>query len=149
MKSKIIITGICITLLGGSYSVANEGHDHSADKGSMKMDHGLMIEDHGMMQHEETGNESDAVEVGNKICPVSGEKVGEMGEIVKVEHNGKIYNLCCAMCAKDFKEDPEKYVKIVEEEMKQYEEGRSGHDEESEEGHEHEAGGHDHDHGHE
>lgn len=57
------------------------------------------------------------VEVGNKICPVSGEKVGGMGDVVKYEHNGKIYNLCCAMCAKDFKKDPEKYSKIAEDEV--------------------------------
>jgi YHS domain-containing protein len=67
------------------------------------------------------------VEVGNAVCPVSGEKVGEMGQVVKHEYNGKIYNLCCAMCAKDFKKDPEKYVKIVEEAMKQHEESGAEH----------------------
>lgn len=58
-----------------------------------------------------------AVEVGNKICPVGGEKVGEMGDIEKIEHNGKIYNLCCAMCAKDFSKDPDKFAKIAEDEV--------------------------------
>jgi YHS domain-containing protein len=58
-----------------------------------------------------------AVEVGNKICPVSGEKVGEMGEVETIEHNGKIYNLCCAMCAKDFSKDPDKYAKIADDEV--------------------------------
>ena len=53
------------------------------------------------------------VEVGNKICPVSGEKVpgpgekGAMGEAVKYEYNAKLYNLCCNMCIKDFKKDPD------------------------------------------
>ena len=59
-----------------------------------------------------------AVEAGNKICPVSGDKAGEMGEIVQVEHNGKKYNLCCKMCIKDFNKDPEKYIKKAEEEVK-------------------------------
>jgi YHS domain-containing protein len=59
------------------------------------------------------------VEVGNKICPVSGEEVGKMGDVVKFEHNGKIYNFCCAMCIKDFKKDPEKYSKIAEDEVAQ------------------------------
>ncbi len=66
-----------------------------------------------------------AVEVGNKICPVSrdaipvpGEK-GTMGDNpVKVEYKGKIYNLCCPMCVKDFKNDPAKYSKIAEEQAK-------------------------------
>lgn len=54
------------------------------------------------------------VEVGNTICPVSGEKVGEMGEVVKVESNGKKYNLCCSMCKKDFMKNQEKFSKIAE-----------------------------------
>lgn len=58
-----------------------------------------------------------AVEVGNTICPVSKEKVGEMGEVVKYEYNGKVYNLCCPACKKDFAKDPEKYSKIVEDEV--------------------------------
>ncbi len=62
------------------------------------------------------------IEVGNKICPVSGEKVpvvgesSEMGGPVKYEYNGKIYNLCCPMCIKDFKNNPEKYSKKADEE---------------------------------
>ncbi len=57
------------------------------------------------------------VEVGNKICPVSGEKVGEMGEIITYEYNGKIYNLCCEACLKDFGKNPEKFSKIAEDEV--------------------------------
>ncbi len=59
------------------------------------------------------------VEVGNKICPVSGEKIkkSEMGEPVKIEHNGKIYGLCCPMCIKDFKKDPDKYAAIADKEV--------------------------------
>lgn len=76
------------------------------------------------VQQEGQGEKSKAVEVNNKICPVSGNKVpapgekGEMGEAVKYEYNGKIYNLCCPMCIKDFKKNPEKYSKIAEDEVK-------------------------------
>ena len=66
-----------------------------------------------------------AVEVGNKTCPVSGDKIpvpGEKGTMgddpVKVEYKGKIYNLCCPMCVKDFKKNPEKYSGIAEKEVK-------------------------------
>ncbi len=59
----------------------------------------------------------EVVDVGNKICPISGEKVGEMGEIVKHEYNGKSYNLCCSMCLRDFKNDPEKFSRIAEDEV--------------------------------
>ncbi len=54
------------------------------------------------------------VQVDNKICPVSGEKVGEMGDAVSIEHNGKMYHLCCTMCKKDFKANPDKFAKIAE-----------------------------------
>ncbi len=58
-----------------------------------------------------------SVEVGNKLCPVSGEKVGTMGKGVQYKYNGKIYNLCCPMCKKDFKNNPDKFSKIAEEEV--------------------------------
>ena len=72
---------------------------------------------------EQTTAKKELVEVGNKICPVSGEKIPEageksdMGEVIKYEYNGKIYNLCCPMCIKDFKKNPEKYSKIAEDEV--------------------------------
>jgi YHS domain-containing protein len=56
--------------------------------------------------------------IGNKICPISGKPVEKMGGPVEIEHNGKLYNLCCKMCAKDFQADPEKFMKKAEEEMK-------------------------------
>lgn len=57
----------------------------------------------------EMSMDAKTVEVGNKICPISGEKI-VMGKEGKVEHNGKTYNLCCQMCEKDFKKDPQKYI---------------------------------------
>lgn len=56
------------------------------------------------------------IEVGNKICPVSGNPVGKMGPVVKHEYKGKIYNLCCGMCPATFNKNPEKYAKIAEKE---------------------------------
>ena len=57
----------------------------------------------------------EVVELGNKICPVSGEKVGEMGKVETIEYKGKKINLCCAMCKKDFEKDPEAFLKKAEE----------------------------------
>lgn len=57
------------------------------------------------------------VDAGNKICPVSGEKISENLKAT-YEYNGKIYNFCCTMCIDEFKKDPQKYVKKVEEEVK-------------------------------
>ncbi len=56
-----------------------------------------------------------AVEVGNTVCPVEGNAI-EMGKEAKVEYNGKIYNLCGAMCEQAFLADPEKYIATLGEE---------------------------------
>jgi YHS domain-containing protein len=62
------------------------------------------------------------VDVGNKICPVSGAPVaggsGMGDQPVTVEYNGKVYHLCCPMCIEEFKKNPEKYSKIAEDEVK-------------------------------
>ncbi len=55
--------------------------------------------------------------VGNKICPVSGDKI-KPEEQAQYEYNGKVYNFCCKMCLKDFKKNPEKYSRIAEDEVK-------------------------------
>ncbi len=47
------------------------------------------------------------MDVGNKFCPVSGDKVS--GKHF-VEYQGKRYGMCCPMCEKDFKKNPAKYI---------------------------------------
>ncbi len=74
-----------------------------------------MVRAEGMAMAKEEA--ADVVEVVNKICPVSGEKIGDMGKGEVVEYKGKKYTLCCGMCKKDFDNDPDMYVKKVEEEM--------------------------------
>jgi len=59
-----------------------------------------------------------AVNAGNRICPVSGEKVGQGMEPATYEYKGKAYNFCCTSCIEEFKKDPEKYIKKVEEELR-------------------------------
>ncbi len=58
------------------------------------------------------------VEVGNKHCPVTGEAVGKMGAPITYTYNGKIYNLCCPGCKNAFKNHPEKYSKIAQDDAK-------------------------------
>ncbi|GEM_PF-2256234 len=100
---------------------ANDGHDHDgAGEGAKMMDDPTMMGHDAMVEQDMAKKEVvKAVEVGNKICPVSGEKIepSKMGDPVTYEYNGKIYNLCCGMCVKDFKKDPEKYSKIAEDEV--------------------------------
>ncbi len=53
-----------------------------------------------------------AVEEGNTICPVTGEKIEE-GTNVSAEYKGKIYKLCCSGCTEEFKNNPQKYVSKI------------------------------------
>jgi YHS domain-containing protein len=73
-----------------------------------------------------TGTSQEAVNAGNDICPVSGDKVGQGMEKATYEYEGKIYNFCCAVCIGDFKKDPEKYIKKVEEELQAKAEKQAG-----------------------
>ena len=105
MKLKLtVLTLTTLLALGGSAAIAEEHAGHE-----------------GMMVMEEVQGEAvasaEAINVGNKICPISGEKVDEMGAPFQVEYEGKTYNLCCAMCAKDFNKDPEKYIQKINEQM--------------------------------
>ncbi|MFN3481010.1 MAG: YHS domain-containing protein [Thermodesulfovibrionales bacterium] len=58
----------------------------------------------------ETGEK---VVVGNKTCPVSGEKIDE-GSAVTYEYKGKVYSFCCEGCVEEFKKDPERYIEKME-----------------------------------
>ena len=45
-----------------------------------------------------------------KTCPVSGDKLGEMGEAFKFVYKDQEVKLCCSGCKKDFLKDPEKFI---------------------------------------
>jgi YHS domain-containing protein len=53
--------------------------------------------------------------VGNKVCPVMGNPIVEDTKAT-YEYQGKVYNFCCEACIEEFKANPEKYIKIIEQE---------------------------------
>ena len=55
---------------------------------------------------------AEIVDVGNKLCPVMGAKVDAKYSYV---YQGKQYGFCCAGCIGVFKQDPQKYIAILEE----------------------------------
>ena len=76
----------------------------------------------GHSGHAETAETSSSVqkaaeEVGNKTCPVSGEKITEEAK-ASYEYKGRAYNFCCPACIDEFKKNPKKYVKKAEEEKR-------------------------------
>lgn len=110
MNGKTIILGVAMSLIVSTYVYAASCHGSQEQRGP-KM---AQAQKGSMMEHLDE-KASTAVEVGNKICPVTGEKVGMMGPVVQYEYQGKIYNFCCPMCIDTFKKDPGKYSKIAEE----------------------------------
>ncbi|MCA9402333.1 MAG: YHS domain-containing protein [Candidatus Omnitrophica bacterium] len=128
MKALILLTAALILALParGVQAEMKDDHDH---KGKMAVEERMKHAAAGSKYEEEEG----LIDVGNKICPVSGEEIGSMGEGVDVEYNGKIYHLCCKMCEKDFKKNPEKYSAIAEAEAGHEDEGMA----EEEEMHDH------------
>ena len=47
-------------------------------------------------------------------CPVSDEKLGDMGKPYVFDYKGQEVKLCCKSCKKDFDKDPAKYLKKIE-----------------------------------
>jgi hypothetical protein len=46
-------------------------------------------------------------------CPVSGEKLDEMGKPFVFVYKDQEVKLCCKGCKKDFDKDPAKYMKLI------------------------------------
>jgi YHS domain-containing protein len=49
------------------------------------------------------------------VCVVTGEKLGEMGKPVIIQHEGREVRFCCPACIDKFKQDPAKYLKKLDE----------------------------------
>lgn len=123
MKTVFFITVLSGMFLFSGHVYAAEGMEHQEGMAAMEQEKGVMAEPAGSAVggdiHLATEEETQTLpNVGNKVCPVSGEAIGgDMGEGVKLVYNGKIYNLCCPMCQKSFRQEPEKFSKIAEDEV--------------------------------
>ena len=53
-----------------------------------------------------------------KTCVVSGEQLGKMGEPKRIVYEGQEIKFCCPSCEKDFRKEPAKYLKKIEEARK-------------------------------
>jgi len=49
-----------------------------------------------------------------KTCPVSGDKLGEMGKPFVFVYKGQEVKLCCPMCKAEFDKNPDKYIKTIQ-----------------------------------
>jgi YHS domain-containing protein len=46
-------------------------------------------------------------------CPVSGDKLGDMGKPYVFVYQGQEVKLCCPDCKADFDKNPDKYLKLI------------------------------------
>jgi len=50
-------------------------------------------------------------------CMVSGEKLGSMGEPIRLVHDGREIQFCCSGCVDEFKVEPAKFLTKIDEAM--------------------------------
>jgi YHS domain-containing protein len=50
-----------------------------------------------------------------KTCVVSGEELGKMGQPKRIVYEGQEVKFCCPDCEKDFRKEPAKFLKKIEE----------------------------------
>ena len=121
MNTKCLILALAVLGLSAGVVLAHEGMEHK--KGMEAADHAKQADMNQSTDMRVATDEDirDLPNVGNKLCPVSGNPVddGTMGEAVKYVYNGKIYNLCCLMCVKDFEKNPEKYSSVAQKEVEE------------------------------
>lgn len=48
------------------------------------------------------------------VCVVSGEKLGSMGDPITIEVADHTFKLCCASCEDKLRDNPDKYIKMLE-----------------------------------
>ena len=61
-----------------------------------------------------------------KTCVVSGDKLGEMGDPFVYAYKDREIKFCCKGCVKDFKKEPAKYIKLIEEGEAKAKKAKSG-----------------------
>jgi YHS domain-containing protein len=49
----------------------------------------------------------------NSVCPVSGDKVGDVGKPVYAQYQGKTIAFCCKDCLKKFQQNSDKYGSLA------------------------------------
>lgn len=80
----------------------------------------------GYLLAADSETKQEIISVGNKLCPVSVEKIDEASQVV-YEYRGKIYRFCCPLCVEEFKKDPEKYIEKMEKQEKGEDDGKHHH----------------------
>ena len=97
-------TGLTAQAAGGCGGCGGSGHGG----------HEMSVAEEGHKGH----GEATAPATGSyplETCVVSGEKLGEMGDPVILQYEGREVRFCCNKCVKKFKQEPAKYLKKLDE----------------------------------
>jgi len=104
MKNNIQILIVAGCMTAASMIHAEEGHQH----------HDHNREGHTKTEAVATVDPAHVVkEIGKyplKVCPVSGEPLGSMGDPIVVKQDGREVQLCCKGCTKKLAAEPAKYL---------------------------------------
>lgn len=102
--SSIVLSIVCLlciknfafAMMCGTHGGSSKGHSGHAKAAEVKSSKQTAVE-----------------EVGNKMCPISGENITEEGKAA-YEYKGKAYNFCCPACIDEFKKNPKEYIEKLE-----------------------------------
>ena len=72
-------------------------------------------EKHDKKEHKEGKADAKAKAYPLKTCVVTDEELGSMGKPYVHQHEGREVQFCCKSCMKDFKKEPAKYLKKLDE----------------------------------
>ena len=123
-KILVLISACTALTLGAVFVRAHEGQDHgSAPADKAKTEAGTNAEWLAKAK----------AEYPLTTCVVSGDKLGgDMGEAIDYVHKGdgkpdRLVRFCCKDCIGDFKKEPAKYLKMIDEAAAAKAKGSSGH----------------------
>ena len=95
-----------------------EGEEKGHDMDKMKSEQKAGCCASGKDTAKEESEVSMKKEIWNAVCPVKGMEVDP--DSPTVEYNGKLIGFCCPGCDKKFSADPEKYIKNLSEDGKEF-----------------------------
>jgi YHS domain-containing protein len=103
-----------VALIGRQFAMAGDGHSHHNHGGSAKAP-----------SAKAKAKTVKSAAYPLDTCPVTGEKLGSMGDPVVYDHKGREIKFCCSGCIDEFKANADKYIaeidkKIIAKQVKAY-----------------------------
>ena len=105
-----VVLGVAATLAGCGNSTAKQDQQKPAAPPTVTHESGKDHADPDAPGLAKLSPEDRALAEKQKVCPVSGERLGAMDKPVKITVKGQTVFLCCAGCENAIKKDPDKYL---------------------------------------